>query len=543
VEQLSVAEVIARACARRGVKRAFGVPGGGSCLDLIAAFERFGIEFHLCRTETGATLMASADAEIRNSFGVSIATQGPGAASAMNGLAHASLDRAPVLFISDGWTAKQSAFDTHQVFDQRAMSKPVVKTSSRMESPDPAGEIEALIDRMLEAPWGPVHIELTGENARRKVDVEVALAAPTRPPEASELATTGDVATLLRNAGRPVLLVGLEARTQAAAQSIEALAVQLNCPILTTYKAKGVISDDSSFVVGHFTGGAAEGDCIAQADLIILCGLDPVELIGKPWPYAAPVIDVAHTRHPVHYVEPAATLHGPLAQGIAALQSVARSTGSESVWRDDEIAALKANMRSRLVYPAVDAALGLSPQAVVETAQRFAGGDAHATVDAGAHMFSAMAFWSARNAGGALISNGLATMAYALPAAIARALHTPGQRVVAFTGDGGLMMCAGELATAAQHGANLCVIVFNDSALSLIALKQRNRKMKDAGVTWPYVDFASVARGFGLQGFTARTPQDYEDALKAAMATTGPCLIDVHVDPSGYQAQARALRG
>ncbi|MET0541084.1 MAG: thiamine pyrophosphate-binding protein [Variovorax sp.] len=535
----TVADVIAQACARHGVKNAFGMPGGGSSLDLIAAFARVGIAFRLCRTETGAMLMAAADAEIRNAFGVAIVTQGPGTASAMNGLAYASLDRAPVLFISDGWTPRQRAFDTHQVFDQRAMSAPVVKASSRLESIDARAELEALIDRMLAAPWGPVHIELTGENARRVVAGDAVARTVLEAPRAAD-APPGDAHALLRAARRPVLLVGLEARDEGASAQVLALAAQLQCPVLTTYKAKGIVSDESPWTVGHFTGGAAESDCIAAADLIVLCGMDPVELIGRPWPYAAPVLDVALVRHPVHYVRPAAGLYGRLATGLRSLLAACM----RSDWSGAEIDAYRRAMLTRIAYHGEDAGAGLSPQQVVESALRVAGPQRPAiAVDAGAHMFSAMAFWRATSAGGALISNGLATMAFALPAGIARALNSPDVPTIAFTGDGGLMMCAGELATAVQYGVRLCVVVFNDGALSLIALKQRNRQMADAGVTWPRTDFAAVARGFGMTGFSVDSVAGYEDALRAAMQAEGPCLIDVQVDPSGYRSQATALRG
>jgi len=154
-----------------------------------------------------------------------------------------------------------------------------------------------------------------------------------------------------------------------------------------------------------------------------------------------------------------------------------------------------------------------------------------------------MAFWQAGVVGGALISNGLATMGYALPAAIARALHAPDEQTIAFTGDGGLLMCAGELAVAARSAARLCVVVFNDASLSLIALKQRDRGMAGAGVSLPAVDFAAVARGFGMQAFAARSQEEYEDALRRAFRAGGPCLIDARVDPSGYRSQARRLRG
>ena len=530
----TVADLIAQACALHGVRRAFGVPGGGSSLDLIEAFGRVGIDFVLCRTETGAALAAAADAELRNGFGVAIATQGPGAASAMNGLAHASLDRAPVLFISDGWNARQRAIDTHQVFDQRAMSAPVVKAHARLESDDPAVELNGLLSSMLTAPWGPAHLELTGAVARRTI----ALSPRQQGRAQAAPQVHADAAQLLRGARRPVVLVGLECRGDDAADAVNELVRRLRCPVLTTYKAKGVADDAGDFTVGCFTGGAAETECIGAADLIMLCGLDPVELIGRPWPYTAPVLDISLVRHPVHYVEPTAAVHGPLA---ASLDSLLPHCAA-SAWAIEEVAQLRTGMRSRLASPAPIA--GLSPQSVVETAQRVAGQRiGRITVDAGAHMFSAMAFWQSSRPGGALISNGLATMAYAVPAGIASALHEPERTTLVFTGDGGLMMCAGELATAAQHNANLCVIVFNDAALSLIALKQRNRGMADAGVRWSHADFVSVARGFGLRAFSAHDEAGYEQALQEALSTPGPALIDVRVDPSGYRAQAQALRG
>lgn len=105
------------------------------------------------------------------------------------------------------------------------------------------------------------------------------------------------------------------------------------------------------------------------------------------------------------------------------------------------------------------------------------------------------------------------------------------------------MMCAGELATLAQTGARLCVVVFNDSALSLIALKQHSRGMAQAGVNFHAVDFASVARGFGILAFTARDETEFAHAVREALASNGPSLIDVRADPTGYRAQATALRG
>ena len=165
------------------------------------------------------------------------------------------------------------------------------------------------------------------------------------------------------------------------------------------------------------------------------------------------------------------------------------------------------------------------------------------SVDAGAHMFSATAFFPSTRPGDVLISNGLASMAFALPAAIACALDDPSQAVMCFTGDGGLMMCLGELCTAVETQANIVVVVFNDSALSLIDIKQRSRQLPTRGVRWGKHDFAGTMQSLGGLGFSVHNEEEYALALQTALNAGGPCLIDVQIDASGYAHQLKAMRG
>jgi acetolactate synthase-1/2/3 large subunit len=535
--QRNVAQIVARVCARHGVSRVYGVPGGGSSLDLIHAFAERGIAFTLTRTEAGAAMAAAASAEAGDVPGVVITTQGPGTASAVNGIAHASLDRCKVILITDGWSARQRGLDTHQVFDQQSMLAPVVKGATRLDDADPALALETLLAVGRTPPWGPVYVELTGETARRVVEDSEA----TAPPEAvvvMDAERLRAVRGMLAAAKRPVLLVGLEAREAGSGPRIAELAAALGAPVLTTYKAKGVVADDHPNLVGLFTGGAAEQPCVGAADLIVLCGLDPVELIGRPWPYAAPVLDLGPVRHAVHYVEPACRLDGPLPRVLEAIGTDGFGPG----WAAGEIALLRREMLVRLAYPR--GGQGVSPQDVVRLAHAASDGmDPRATVDAGAMMFSAMAFWPARRARDVVISNGLASMAFAVPAGIALSQQTPDRPVFAFTGDGGMMMCAGELSAVAQHAKRLIIVVFNDAALSLIAIKQEARQLPREGVEWQRPDFSKVAAGFGVSGYLARNLEEYRAALALALSGDGPALIDVHVDPSGYLAQSVALRG
>ena len=164
-------------------------------------------------------------------------------------------------------------------------------------------------------------------------------------------------------------------------------------------------------------------------------------------------------------------------------------------------------------------------------------------VDAGAHMFSATAFFPSTQPGDVLISNGLATMAFALPAAIAAALDEPTQPVMCFTGDGGLMMCLGELCTAIEVGARIVVVVFNDSALSLIDIKQQSKQLPSRGVRWSRHNFAQAMQALGGKGFEATSEAQFQEAMHQALTYDGPSLIDVQIDPSGYSQQLKAMRG
>ena len=540
MKEITVAELLVSAIAASGVKRIFGLPGGGSSLDIIEAAADRGIDFVLTRTESAAVMMAAATAEISGTLGVALTTKGPGVANAANGVAYAALDRSPVILITDGFNSVQQTYVTHQVFDQQALLHPLTKGFSRLSKDTTADDVRSLFDLAMTPPFGAVQIEITGDIAKSKIstaDVEFVTA---RAMPTLDEAAIADASELLGNASRPVVIVGLEAREKQVATEIRRLVEALNCPVLTTYKAKGVIPDSHAQYVGIFTGGAAEEECVARADLIVLCGVDPVEFVLQPWRYDAPVIDIAPGRHEVHYTPVTTGVYGSIAEHLARLLPICRT----SKWLDEETNGLRERMQDRLQYPGGGS--GLGPQQVVELAMDEAkelGLNPRVTVDAGAHMFSAMAFSRCEAPCDVLISNGLATMAFALPAAIAASLHEPERPVIAFTGDGGLLMCLGELLTAVQQRTRIIVIVFNDESLSLIDIKQQQRKLAARGVRWGRPDFAQTMTGLGGRAFLASNLSEYQRALATAMNQDGPALIDVLIDSSGYPEQLKALRG
>lgn len=539
IKENTVARLLAAAFSAHGVKRIFGLPGGGSSLDIIEEASSAGIEFILTRTESAAVMMAAATAELGNSPGVALTTKGPGVANAVNGVAYAALDRAPVILLTDGFTEMQQTYVTHQVFDQQALISPLSKGFSRLSKDTDATEVNALIQLAMTPPFGPVHIELTSDIAQFRIpksDVDI---NSTTDSLAIDAAGVAAAVQLLNRATRPVVIVGLESRDEQTAARVRELIEALQCPVLTTYKAKGVISDLHTQYVGMFTGAAAEQECVSRADLILLCGVDPVEFAVQPWRYEAPIIDIGLQRHTPHYTSIDAGAYGPIADHVALLMQGCQV----SDWPETEIDGLRLRMLAALQYPSGS---GLGPQQVVEIAEerlRHAGLNPRITVDAGAHMFSAMAFWHCDAPMDVLISNGLATMAFALPAAIAASLHDPDRPVIAFTGDGGLLMCLGELLTAVQQQTRIIVIVFNDGSLSLIDIKQQQRDLVSRGVRWDRLKLAPIMTGLGGRAFQVGNESEYRQALDEAVTEQGPVLIDVTIDPHGYPAQIKALRG
>ena len=548
IEPKTVAEMLAQAFFDNNVTHIYGVPGGGSSLPLIEAAAQLGIKFVLTRTECGAMVMASATAELTGSIGVALTTKGPGVASAANGAACALLDRAPVILVTDGFTEEQSGFITHQFIDQKALLEPVTKGHSRLEDNQVMSEINRLIILAMTSPCGPVHIELTSVTAKKEViEHQTEMIKPDYHSVIDNSDTFMNAQKLMMKASKPVIVVGLEARNSENQEMIHQLIDRSGYPVLTTYKAKGVISDHHPQYAGIFTGGTAESACISQADLLILIGLDPVEFVLQKWRYQVAIIDISVIEYPVHYIKPDVGLYGSISINLNDLMSNIEAWHSD--WELPAIKTLRDDMYHALQC---QADRGIGPQDIVQVAleSALATQVLHQqtklpliTVDAGAHMFSVMAFWPCDQPLDVLISNGLATMAYALPAAIAAAIKTPDRMVVAFTGDGGLLMCLGELSTAVEQGVPIIVIVFNDQSLSLIDIKQQASGLPSRGMRWETPNFSQVMDGLGGEGYQVENLQQYRQALDEALGAGKPALIDVLFNPEGYGQQLKALRG
>ena len=526
-------QVVSERLAREGTRALFGVPGGGGNLDLIEAAGEQGLPFVLTATETAAAVAAMAQSEITGAAGACLTTLGPGAASVVNGVACAYLDRAALLVFTDTQASASGQTFEHQRLDQRALLAPITNWTTRLTSASAADTIDRAIAAARGPRPGPVHVDYLGDVDAAAADSHPALTPPSgrEAPHASR----DRVDTLLANARRPLVIVGLGARRPADADAVRAWLERHDLPALVTYKAKGVVPDRHRCFAGVFTHATIEKALIDRSDLIIAVGLDPVELLPRPWMYQQPVIYIGRWNVSNDHVPFTARLLGEVSAGIGDVD--AQLTASE--WDLDELPRMLSQQRRAIDVPTA----GLSAQRVVTLAAQPLAATARVTVDAGAHMFAATMLWPVGEPNQMLISNGLSTMGFALPAAIGAALVDRDARVVALTGDGGLLMCAGELLTLAREKLRVIVVVFNDASLSLIELKQQRKGYRAAGVGLGTVDWRAVAEGFGVTAFTAADERQFARAVEKATAVDGPSLIDARIDRHNYGDLMTAIRG
>lgn len=532
----TVADIIVRRLVEAGVRTLVGMPGGGSNLDLVEAAGRAGLPFVLSHTETAGALIACAQAELSGKPGACIATIGPGAASLVNGAAHASLDRVPLMLLTDAMPAAGRELHQHQRVDHAALFAPLTKGSVTLDALVADEQITDALALASAQPSGPVHIDLAPDVSRLAVrSIANQILHPLEDKDSPEL--EAGIRDLLSSARRPIVIAGLGVRDLRDAAALRAMCERHGLPALVTYKAKGVIPDEHPLFAGVFTLGALERPVVESADLIIGVGLDPVEFLPRAWDYRAPVISLSRWDYDKSQMPIAASIIGDLADSLGAIGA---ELTSSTEWKAEEIRghALRQRDAMRIATPG-----GWAPSSAVETVARVLGPEMQVTVDAGAHMFPIMALWPARRPHQVLISNGLSTMGFALPSAIGAALLDRTQRVVALTGDGGLLMCLAELGTAARERLKVLTVVFNDRSLSLIRIKQEKMGYAPAGMSLDGVDWLAAAKTFGVPAWQVKNDAEMTRALAEAMAIDGPALIEAVIDPASYPETMRALRG
>ena len=529
-------DVLAEAFNDAGTPFIVGHPGG-ELVELMEAARARQMRFLLMKQEVAGAMLASTWGELTGSPGICMSTRGPGATNMVNGVAHAFLDRAPLIAITDAYSRPTYEIGLRQRINQLAVYEPIVKWSTTIDAKTVRQQVRRAMRTATAEPPGPVHFELPQSETTREAGEY--LAEP--PLMANRLAPGPDrtdlkpVIEALRRARRPILLAGLGVFWSKASPEFVRFAERLGAPVLTTSKCKGAIPEDHPLRAGCIIGGIIEKALVTQADLIITVGLDAVELQPKPWPYTLPVISLSSTPSLDAFVPADPEVVGELKSLLAALAALAPDGAG---WGEKAAKTFRQQVADALNTPST----GLSPQRAMEVARAVLPRDTIATCDAGASRLLVVQKWEAYGPREFLTSNGLGSMGYAVPGALGARLAHPDRPIVAFTGDGGMMMALAELQTAQREKLPIIVMVFDDQEIGLIRVKQEIKGITPFGVHLGGVDWEKLGQAFGADAVVVQTEQGLSNALAAAVKSGGTTLIAVRIDPSGYVAQFNALR-
>jgi len=531
----TVAQLIARRLREAGIRYAFGIPGG-EVLSLVDALRGADIQFVLVKHENCGGFMAEGVHHRTGAPALLVTTVGPGLVNAVNVVANAQQDRVPLILLTGCIEPATAQTYTHQWLDQSTLLGPITKARFLVD----ASAVDVMVDKAvsiaLDDPPGPVHIDVPVAAGT----ADAPAGEPVRRPRPVRGAPHGEALALAREwlaaAQRPLVIAGVEALNHDASKELRALVRQLNVPLITSYKAKGILPEDDPLALGG-AGLSPVADkillpLVRASDCVVLAGYDPIEMrIGwrDPWPAAARVIELSPTPN-THYMHRATlSFLGDVGDGLQALG--ANLTG-RSAWTPEEIAAHRARLRAAY---RPDEEWG--PAAIIDTARRVLPRETIATVDSGAHRIMLSQLWNAYGPRELLQSTGLCTMGCAVPLAIGAKIAEPGRPVVAFTGDGGLDMVMGELATARDLKVPVVIVVFADTSLALIEMKQRAMGFANAGVDFPSTDYAQVARALGGEGHLCRSRAELEAALARALRSDRFTVVSCVFPRSAYDGR------
>jgi acetolactate synthase-1/2/3 large subunit len=526
---ITVAELLAQTLAEAGIEVVFGLPGGENA-EVLDALRREGLRFVLVRNESSAVFMADATARLTGKPGVCLATLGPGAANAFVGVAHAYLDRAPVLLITAQSIGRLLDHHTHQVLDLQAIFAPVTKMSRELTSVGTGRIVREALDLTMAGRPGPVHLGISSETAGQPVEADTPLVLEPIIEPVDFNPALFEAREMLAQARRPIIVTGLGLEPEGPYQALADLAGAAQAPVLVTPKGKGNLPDDHPLAGG--TIGLTRIDpayeLLDEADCIVAVGFDVVELV-KPWEQKAPLIWLAPWPNEDPKIAAEFEFVGPM---TPALQQLTDATFAPAAgWGAARVAAFRQKLANPILPTPTPGRM--LPQAVLQAVRANTPPDILLTTDVGSHKIFTALNWPAYAPNRYLVSNGLSAMSFGLPAAIAASM-TLNRPVVCLTGDGGLAMVLGELGLLAERQLPVVLVVMNDSALDLIRAGQLRAGKAAFGTEFTNPDFARIAQGFGLDFYRVASEAECAQAVQAAFAAGRPTFIEAMIDPASY---------
>jgi len=533
----NVAQLLVSCLENEGVEYVFGLPGEEN-LQVIDAITSSSIRFITTRDERGAAFMADTYGALTGKAGVCLSTLGPGAINLLLGVANAQLDSHPLVALTAQAGLDRLYKESHQVVDLVSLFRPVTKWGDLVTLPASAPELirKAFKQAQTERP-GATFVILPEDVAERPAEGEPLPVNVPRDPSPS-VDQVHRAANVLAHAKHPVVLAGAGVARDQAMASLVRFSERLQVPVATTFLGKGVFPDDHPNALG--TIGFMVKDYanfgFDRADVVVAVGYDLVEYAPSRW-------NPARDKQIVHVHRTVAEVDANYTLAVGLQGSIGETLDEIAAERDlhplgGGVPPVKKLVREELDRGAADDAFPLSPARIVADIREAMGRPDIVLCDTGAAKMWMARLYPTYAPNTCLISNGLATMAFALPGAFAAKLAFPDRKVLAAVGDGAFLMSAAEIETAVREHVPIVILVWVDGGYGLIGWKQDIHFGRRAAVSFDNPDFVRFAESFGARGYAIRAAGELLPTLRKALDDDAVSVIACPVD---YRENARLV--
>jgi acetolactate synthase-1/2/3 large subunit len=525
-----------------GVDAVFGIPGGANLPTYDALYDA-GIRSILCRHEQGAGHAAEGYAKASGRVGVALATSGPGATNLVTPIADAMLDSVPTVFITGQVRTDLLGTDGFQEADVMGITMPVIKHSFQVLDPR---EIPHMIHEAF-------HVARSGRPGPVLVDVPQDLSRadiPYDPSEAQKVDLPGYknfvegnakqirlAAKALANARRPILYVGGGVVNGNASEELTELAVAGAFPVTCTLMGLGAFPAQHDQWLGMLGmhGTRTANYAMDSADLIVAVGARFDDRITGKLAEFAPRAKFVHIDIDPAEISKNVPAHIPIVGDskriLPKLTAEYRALEADRSRMDEWWQQLRKWQDEWPLKFESSRDGEIPPQRMIQALYEVTGGEAILTSDVGQHqMWTAQHFHFAKPRRW-INSGGLGTMGFGLPSAIGAKVAKPDELVVCVAGDGSLVMTCQELATAVEHDVDVKVFIMNNGYLGMVRQWQelfwdKRYSSVDMGSS---PDWVKLAEAFGARGMRVDQDADVEEAMREAIRTDGPVVLDVRV--------------
>lgn len=527
---MRVADIVLDILHAHGVKHIFGVPGDAINDITYALKRRDDMEFILVRHEEAGAFMAVAQAKLTGNLAACVGTAGPGAVHLLNGLYDAKLDHAPVIAITGQAATQYIGTGYHQEVDTERLFSDVAEYSRTVMTEEqlPALMLEAC-KAAISSP-GVAHISIPTDVAGRAVkskrsDFRLGSEkGEMRPCEPS----MREAARLIDAADKVAILAGIGAAN--ARKEMLSLSARLKAPIVRTLRAKDYIDECDEACIGGLglLGSGAGSAAMSGCDLLLIVGADFPYV--SFYPDHAKIIQIEPNparmgrRAPV-----AAPLRGHARPALEELLKRTKEKKSDRFYRDMQ----EEKDKERKAHAKTEGsnATPIKPQRAIAALAAAAPDNAIFLADTGT-----TTAWTARHLPVGegqryTLSSGLASMAFAMPAAIGAQLNFPDRPVIAVAGDGGFAMLMADFVTAVKYDLPITCVILNNAKLGFIALEQEAKGLPEHSIGLLNPDFVKFAESCGGAGFRVEKPEALRETFERAIALDRPAVVDVAVDP------------